>query len=178
MEVNAAALCSLHGCEDHFGLQRLPELQFPNPPLTDLISKKPSFKNLDHGDILILRNWLHNSENTQQLNDWAEVLMRYLEINQSSLLKKALAQFQSVSIAHQSLLELSVFLLDFYFEGHDLRFLNIVLKMIDLLGIVSLKSITKDLREKGSKIPIALVQLRLLILSEAALQQLCCVKTS
>lgn len=171
-EMVASALSDLRGCEVILGLLGLPELEFPNLSSNDLISKKPSFKNLDPADILILRKWLHYREHFQQLGEWAETLLRFLEINQYSLNKKALMQFQSPPAARMALLELSAFLLDFYFERKDLRFLNIVLKMMDMHGLIKIRSIPKDLVGNNGQVARALIQIRLLIMSEAAIQQL------
>jgi hypothetical protein len=170
--MNASALCQLHGCERTLGLQPLPDLQFPDLPSIGLFSRKPAFKNLDFPGILTLRKYLHTTENTRELSHWAETLLRYLEINLSSLLKRARSQYGSAQAGRQALLELTAFMLDVYFEWLDLRFLNIALKLMDIPGILTVKSISKDLTDQDKKLPAALVQVRLLIMSEAALQGL------
>jgi hypothetical protein len=172
LEMNAAALWNLQGCELALGLQPLPGLRIPDlPPSMELFAGKPAFKNLNLPDILILRKCLHSNENTLELSLWAETLLRFLEINQASLLKRARSQFGSAQTARQALLELTAFILDVYFENQDLRFLNLALKLIDLPGLLSVKSISKDLTDHN-KLSSALYQVRILIMSEAALQQL------
>jgi hypothetical protein len=174
--MHASALDHLHGCEVYLGLKALPEIQSPMPFLTEIGAKKSSFKNLEQADVPVLRYWLDHTENIQLINDWAETILRYCEINQSSLLKKARVQFrsgsQSASNARLTLLEMSAFLLDLYFERQDLRFLNIVLKLIELSGLFSKRTIAKDLDGNLNQVSIDLLQIRIMIMSEAALRQL------
>lgn len=175
LAMHASALDQLHGCEVYLGLKALQDIQSPLPFMTEIGAKKTSFKNLEQADIQVLRYWLQHAENTQLVNDWAETILRYCEINLSSLLKKTRVQFSSGSRsadARPTLLELSAFLLDVYFERQDLRFLNIVLKLIELPGLISRRTITKDLDGSLSQVSTALLQIRLLIMSEVALQQL------
>jgi hypothetical protein len=171
LQENASSLSYLRGCEEYLGLKRLPEQHYPDFPPTDLLLKLPAFTNLEQGDLQILRGWLLLGENNLQTSIWAETLLRYAEINQSSLMKKAFAKFRSIKAARHVLLEMTVFLLDFYFEKYDLRFLNLVLKMSELRGLFYKGSLTKAL---GNNIlrPSVLLQIRVLIMGEAAFQKL------
>jgi hypothetical protein len=173
---HATEINNLRGCEVYLGLKALPEIQPPIPFLTAIATKKTSFKNLERADIPVLRNWLNHAENTQLINDWAETILRYCEINQFSLLKKARGQFHSgshsASNARLTLLEMSAFLMDLYFENHDLRFLNIVLKLIELPGLFSRKTIARDLNGNFNQVSTSLLQIRLLIMSQTTLRQL------
>lgn len=169
---NASALNHLYGCEIILGLKALPVIQAPVPANTKIKDKKPLFKNLEPADIQVLRSWLHLGEETSLINDWAETILRYSEINQSSLVKKARVQFQTVSDIRLPVLDMTAFLLDFYHERHDLRFLNVVLKLIELPGLINLHGIDRNLLRGAKKLSITLLQVRLYIMCEAALLQL------
>lgn len=169
---HAYTLFNLHGCEVYVGLESFTMIKPPVPEITGIGIKKPSFKNLEQADFTVLRYWLFEGENDLQTYDWAETLMRFSEINQNSLMEKARIKFQSRSKARLFLLEMSAFLLDFYFMRKDLRFLNTVLKLIDLPGLFTRHTISKDLAGNIDQISIALLQIRVMLMSRAALHQL------
>jgi hypothetical protein len=171
-ESNADALVNMHGCETILGFKSLPLFSFPDLPTSELFTRRPAFKNLEFSDILFLRKSLQAGDSVEELSQWAESLLRFIEINLGSVIKKARVQFGSSHTAQQAILQLSAFLLDFYYETGDLRFLNATLKMIDLTGLVTVKKISNDLKKQGKEHLAALYQVRLLLMVEAALQQL------
>jgi hypothetical protein len=172
LEDNASSLCNLHNSEQILDIQPLTGLQFPVIRSNDLISRRPEFKRLASSDLLFLRKCILTEENTTELTSWAEFLLRYLEINRSSIIKKARLQFGSTQSGRIALLELTAFLLDIYFEWDDLRYLNLALKIMDMPGIFSLGSVSKKLINQKKKLPLLLIQVRLMILRQAALDRI------
>jgi hypothetical protein len=171
-ETHDSALFNLHGCELILGLQPLPPLSLPGIQSTEIFSKKPAFKALTIPVIDALRRSLFTGKDIIERSEWAEYLLRYMEINLSSIFKKARLQFGSTQSARLAILDLTAFLLDVYFEKKDLRFLNLTLKLIDLPGLLSIKNISNDLLKQDKGFLAALYQVRLLIMTEAAIQQL------
>lgn len=172
LEDYASSLCNLHNSEQIFDLQPLPDLRFPVLRSSDIFSKKPAFKHLASPDILFLRKCILTQENTPELTPWAEFLLRFLEINRSSILKKARLQFGSTQSGRIALLEMTAFIMDVYFEWGDLRYLNLALKIMDMPGIFSLGSVSKDITSPKKKLPLLLIQVRLMILRQAALDRI------
>lgn len=168
LEENATSLCNLHNSEQILDLQPLPDLQFPVLRSGDLFSRKPAFKHLAIPEILFLRKGILTNEITPQLTAWAEFLLRYLEINRSSILKKARLQFGSIHAGRMALLELTAFILDVYFKWDDLRYLNLALKIMDMPRIFSLGSVSKKITGQNKKLPLLFIQVRLMILRQAA----------
>jgi hypothetical protein len=162
-ETHDSALFNLHGCELILGLQPLPPLSLPGIQSTEIFSKKPAFKALTIPVIDALRRSLFTGKDIIERSEWAEYLLRYMEIN---------LQFGSTQSARLAILDLTAFLLDVYFEKKDLRFLNLTLKLIDLPGLLSIKNISNDLLKQDKGFLAALYQVRLLIMTEAAIQQL------
>ena len=68
-----------------------------------------------------------------------------------------------------ALLELTALLLDVYFEWGDLRYLNLALKLMDMRGIFSLGSVSKKKISQNKKLPMELIQVRLMILRQVAI---------
>lgn len=172
LEDNASSLCNLHFSEEILDLQPLPDLNFPVLKSNDLISKKPAFKFLASSDILFLRYCIISKENTPEITAWAEFLLRYLEINRLTIIKKARLQFGSTRAGRMALLELIALMLDVYFEWNDLRYLNVALKYMDMPGIFSLGSVSKKISSQDKKLPLILIQIRLMILRQAAMDRI------
>ncbi len=172
LEENASSLCHLHNCEQTLDLVPLPDLNFPVVRSSDLFSRKPAFKQLASPEILFLRKCILTNDNTPELTAWAEFLLRYLEINRSSIIKKARLQFGSPQSGRMALLELTALMLDFYFVWEDLRFLNLALKFMDMPGIFSLGSVSKKITSQNKKLPLILIQVRLMILRIAAIDRI------
>ena len=170
LEENASSLNHLYGCEEYLGLNKLRDLNYPTLPASDLLLKQPAFINLEQGDLQILRGWLYLGENKPQTSNWAETLLRYAEINQTSLMNKTIAKFQSSKAAWLFLYEMIAFLMDNYFETLDLRFFNICLKLIEMNGPFNTKSITRTLQ--NHVLYPTLLQVRILIMSETAFRKL------
>jgi len=170
LEENASSLCDLHNSEQILDLQPLPELQFPVIQSSDLFSRKPAFKHLMRPDILFLRKCILSKVNTSELTAWVEFLLRYLEINRPSIIKKARLQFGSTASGRMALLELTALMLDVYFEWGDLRYLNLALKFMDMPGIFSLGSVSKKLITQNKKLPLILIRVRLMVLRQAAIE--------
>lgn len=169
LEENATSLSHLHNCEQILGFQPLHVLKFPDIQST-VLSRKPTFKNLDLTDIRYLRKFLLTEESTPELTAWAETLLRYLEINRLSIIKKVHFQYGSGLSGQMAVLELTALMLDAFFVWGDLRYLNLVLKLMDMPGIYSVKSISKNITGQKKKLPLQLIQIRLMVLRQAAIQ--------
>jgi len=159
----------LHNSEQILDLKPLPDLQFPVLGSIGLFSMKPSFKLLSIPEILFLRKSVLTNEKIPQLEAWVEFLLRYLEINRPSIIKRARLQFGSSQVGRMALLELTALFMDTYFRWGDLRYLNLVLKIMDMPRIYSMSSIGKKITGQNKNLPFLLIQIRLMILRQAAL---------
>lgn len=171
LEDNASSLCHLHNSEQILGLQPLPSLQFPEIR-SSVLTRKPAFKNLELVDIRFLRNSLLTEDTTPELTAWLETLLRYLEINRQSLIKKARSKFGSKYLGQMATLELTALMMDAYFCWSDLRYLNVVLKLMDMHAIIASKTILREITGQIEKLPLVLLLVRLMILRQVALQVL------
>jgi hypothetical protein len=172
LEANRFSLCNLYDSETILGLTPILKLQPMDISEDSILSKKPAFKNLNLTGIQYLRSLVSKNIRIPEVTDWAEMIMRFLEINQMVLKKKCKNTFGSILAGKNSMLELTAFLLDYHFAWHDLRYLNIVLKLMDQSWFYSFerKSMIKKYPKKN--LSINLLQIRLLIMREAALRKL------
>lgn len=172
LETNASSLCNMHHWLLLLDLQPLPDLKFPDIRPGDLLSQKPAFKLLTISDILFLRKIILKREKNPELLLWVEFLLRYLEINRPTIIKKARHQFGSTKSGRIALLELTALMMDVYFEWEDLRYLNISLKLMDMPGIFSLGSFSREKVIQNNKLHLILIQVRLSVLRQAALARI------
>lgn len=162
-------LIHLNGSEACFGLPALPELPF-NPSAQLLSRVKPSFKNLEMDNLAFLRGNLYTGMDSRITADWAEALLRFCEIQAPALKKKALEKWPEPASARLGFLQIAAFLLDYHFHSGDLRFLNTVLKLCDLTWILRAGTLRKSLRRSGPGWVAASFQVRLLLMTEYALE--------
>lgn len=172
MDENASSLCSMNQVCQILDLPSLPDLNFPEIHSSDLLSRKPAFKTLSTLDILFLRKCLIEKEKRSEIYIWGEYLLRYLEINRPTLFKKASLQFGSPRSGRIALLELTALMMDFYFETNDLRYLNIVLKMLDMPRIFSLGSFSQKQLNQLKQLHLILIQVRLMAFTRAAIHKI------
>src|SRR3990172_2710684 len=166
------ALGYLYGCDAILGLK--PHLNIRPIEIVEnpMINKKPAFKNMDIAGIQYLRSLVFKQAKIDVVTDWAETIMRFLEINHAILKKKCTNTFDSILTGRITMLELTALLMDCHFAWHDLRYLNIVLKLMDQHWLYSFDG--REFFLEGRKHPtqINLMQFRLLIMREAALKNI------
>lgn len=172
LEENASSLSNLHNIEQILELQPLPELLFPVIQSSDLFLRKPAFKSLQIPDILFLRKCILTREKTNEITTWAEYLLRYLEINRLSIIKKSRFQFGSKESGRLALLELTALMVDIYFLWDDLRYLNLALKLMDMPGIFLLGAAPIKNIRRNKKLSLTLLQVRLMFLQQAAIEKI------
>jgi hypothetical protein len=93
----------------------------------------PSFKNLTPEILMNLRLSLtsnHEPENAT-VGIWAEKLLRYCEIRQADLRNRVKEKWKKDLQARQNMSDIAGFLFEYYKSYHDIRFLNVVLKLSD-----------------------------------------------
>ena len=148
---------------EHFHLQPLPSRPMDHKlPIVSL--EKPAFFQLSHEKLACLRLMIYQSHpHSSQVYEWAEKLIRFIEINYAIFKKRILGQWKPVHHAQLLCLHASSFLLDYTILNRDLRGLNSVLKLMDLKWIYQKKDLCSVL-ETGTH--SALFQLRLLLVSE------------
>lgn len=150
-------------------------LQLFTPPLkteSSFLEKKPAFKLLNFRDIYLLRHWLQNEMHPQLTSNWAEVILRFFEINLSDIDKKLLMQYGSRLLGEVAFLELTAFLLDYFSYSKDLRYMNMVLKILDQKSLFSPWKITRNLRLNGMHFKSALLKVYLLVKTDLFLMNL------
>jgi hypothetical protein len=129
------SLIHLENCISFFNLSPLPEISF-NPQFNkDVSSIEPSFKNLSNEILLILRLSIYNETNMEVIAAWAEKIMRFCELRYGSLKNRSVKKCGNINAAQLHMLLLTSFLLDYADDSKDMRFLNIVLKLMDLKWI-------------------------------------------
>jgi methionyl-tRNA formyltransferase len=147
-------------------------------PTPEINPDEASFKGVSQAVLLGLRMNLYASRDIEAVLVWAEKLMRYCEIYLPTLKKRALDKWVSAPQAQLGMMHLAAFLLDVYFSTKDLRYLNTVLKLLDLKWLCDLKTTGRRLKiadqtAAGDDLFICgLFQFRLCLLSECALSAL------
>jgi hypothetical protein len=109
------------------------------------VSPTPSFRELSPEILATLRA----TPAVFPVAAWAEKLLRYCEIFQPDLRRRAREKWGSAHDTAQRMGELAQFFFDYYESTRDLRFLNIVLKLADARWI----AIPDALREKIAEEP-------------------------
>lgn len=177
LEDDRGPLIHLEECYPLFDLQPLPVLRFEVKSGAQVIPVEPSFKHVTPQALVYLRKELYETENTERVSLWAERLMRFCEVRYGDLYQRARQKGLNKTEAQLLFLQIAAFLLDFYQASGDLRFLNTVLKLNDLGWILQPRRIAQQLGQTGVSVLIALFQVRLIIVSEYAMQRLGCEKT-
>jgi len=154
----------------------LPQLPLPpsNPAQTletSLAGLQPSFKALTPEILLSLRQHVYQAEQPEIVKNWAEKLMRYCELFLPGLQERALKKCGSSIPARLLVLQLAAFLLDVSVFYTDARFLNTVLKLLDLRWLVNPRLIRRQLVGRDDTALAAAFQVRLLMISEFSLAQ-------
>lgn len=170
-EKHAYALAGLDGTVSELGLPALPEIAFTIPPLTATSLKEPAFKNLDLSVIAFLRQCAIEKGNIPLLDAWVEMLLRYMEINLHWLKNRITNQF-GYSPNHEPLLNLTALIMDYFELSHDLRYLNLALKLMDTPGLVPVPRLSREFKEKQFINNTTLISLRLILMRTAALKKL------
>jgi methionyl-tRNA formyltransferase len=97
----------------------------------------PSFKALTPEILHSLREHVYRADQPETVQNWAEKLMRYCEIFLPSLQERARKKCGNSMQSRYLVLQLAAFLLDVSVFTHDARFLNTVLKLLDLRWLVN-----------------------------------------
>ena len=172
IKANWLNLGNFYGSETILGLSPLPKFLAPDIPDKTILTKKPAFKNLDIRGIQYLRVLVDSNYQTQEVIEWAETIMRFLEINLTVLKVKCKNKFGSIHTGKTFMLELTAFMMDCHYAWNDLRFLNIVLKLMDLHWLYSFDGAVKLKPGQKDTLHTDYLQFRLLIMREAALKKL------
>ena len=102
-------------------------------PSADIV---PSFQGLTEEILLSLRENVAVSDHQAIIAAWAEKLLRFCEVRRPILKQKALDKWKNIGDASRNIRFLTLFFLDYYRLHRDLRFLNVVLKLVDVKWIV------------------------------------------
>ena len=171
LEDHASALEGLQGVAYELGLPALPDISLNVPPVLDLIHDKPAFKNLDLNAIKYLRHCIITKSDTATLEVWAEILLRFMEINLHRLSNRVGSQF-GFSQKRESLLCLAAFTMDYYEYSRDLCHLNLAMKLMDIPGLISVTRISKELKGNRDVDEITFFAVRLILMRKTALKRL------
>ncbi|MDR1817126.1 MAG: hypothetical protein LBR07_02895 [Puniceicoccales bacterium] len=92
----------------------------------------PSFRNLTPDILALLTHALATGEKLEMsvITAWAEKLLRFCEINQSRLRRRANEKWGAAAGSQMAML--ASFFCDFFLKTNDFRFLNLLLKLADL----------------------------------------------
>lgn len=132
----------------------------------------PAFKDLTEEIVLGLRLNLHDQKDLDIIAVWAEKLMRFCEIRYRTLKKRAIKKCGDLPAARLHLLHLTVFFLDYCLYTKDLRFFNVVLKLLDLPWLVRQKEISTLLKKGSESTVCAVFQFRVLLIREYVVESL------
>ena len=166
-------LIGLKRVAEYFGLEPVEEVGIDVGRDPRALSTSPTFKNLTEEDLPVLRRKLSRDEDPELVAAWAEKLMRYCEIRRRDLRKTAFRKWPSGSRARLLMLQIAAFLLDYYYRGRDLRYLNTALKLSDMKWIVDNGRISSGLRSSDQdEFAAGLFGLRVVMMREQVLRQL------
>jgi hypothetical protein len=151
----------------YFDLSPTPELSNSEAALsTHIDSVDPSFKVVTNDHLFSLRQCIYSRRNSAVVDPWAEKLMRFCEIMLPDLKRRSIEKCGTNQAARLHLLHLATFLMDQSIATQDLRYLNTVLKLMDLKWLMNPKRFSNDFN-------IALFEFRLVLTTEYAVRQLC-----
>ena len=166
--VDCLPLANIHPYLAYFQLQQLDcKKKIDISPVVSL--ETPSFYQLTHDKLISLRLMIYKNIHSNELDRWVEKLIRFIEINLSSLKKKVRHQWNSIDIARLVCLHVSALLLDFAIFKDDLRCLNTVLKIMDMKWIFKKNLDYTLMKEINST---TLFQFRLFLVSEYIFDQI------
>jgi hypothetical protein len=159
-------------CLEYFDLQPLQSGRKRFVGESKIFKSDPSFKALDHDILLDLRYCLYTSEALDTTAVWAEKLLRFCEVRLNSLRPRAKEKCGNQHGGRLLLLHLAAFLLDYAEFSNDLRYLNTVLKLLDQKWLFDARSIQTRLCGGVDKVPDALFEFRLLLVTQCLLRRL------
>jgi hypothetical protein len=165
-------LCDLGPACGVLGLNRLTDVPCPELPAHVLPDEKPSFKCLTLEVLASLRGALHEKEKPDGPLAWGETLMRFCELRLHTIEERARAKWPEEDDARLGLQNLTAFLLECYGVSSDLRYLNTVLKLQDQDVVLAPKKTPAGLTGSGKTLHSALISVRLVVLTESALQEM------
>jgi hypothetical protein len=168
-----APLTNLNDVAIGLGLDPLPPIEFDPDRIPQSLPAEPKFKNLTRDVLPCLRHKLIAGEDIALVDTWAERLMRYCEIKRPDLKKTVYRKWPVRIEARLCMLQVSAFLLDYYYHVHDLRFLNTALKLSEMRWIVDQRRISRGLRSTNQdEFVVAAFGVRVLLMRERALREL------
>jgi hypothetical protein len=147
----------------------LPEHHSKN--VLSINSLEPGFKNVSNDILYSLRHHIYTQTKLEKVEKWAEKLMRFCEIRYASLKKRTIKKCRTSSAAQLLILHLSSFLMDQSRSIDDLRYLNTVLKLLDLRWILNKKRLISNL-SNSKELSSALFQFRIVLMTECILNQI------
>jgi hypothetical protein len=106
--------------------------------MSQIMDIEPSWKNLTYEILADLLKSLNNIQNPdgEIVALWAEKILRYCEVFLASLRKRAYKKWNKKGNVKKNMTEISFFLFEYYRTSRDIRFLNIVLKLLDMRWIM------------------------------------------
>ena len=165
-------LLHMWGAEEGLGLNSRP-VSSPIVQAPESVYVEPQFKTVTGECLTYLRFCLFAGEETELVGVWAEKIMRYCEVWKSEIKTRAFSRWPSSDNPVLQMLQLTAFLLDYYFHSLDLRYLNTVLKLADMKWLVDPSRVEDDLRSGDDATFVSgLFQVRILFLRERALKKL------
>jgi hypothetical protein len=159
-------------CLEFFDLKPLQSGRKRFVEKSKIFTSDPSFKALDHDILLDLRYYLYTGEALDSTAVWAEKLLRFCEVRLNSLRQRAKEKCGNLHEGRYLMLHLAAFLLDYAEYAKDLRYLNTVLKLLDQKWLFDARSIQTGLHGKEGEVPAALLEFRLLLVTECMLGRL------
>lgn len=154
----------------------LPEL--PGAPDRHLAEPRffphtPGFKNFSPDMALPLMAGLWTSERYRDHSiQWCERLLRYSEVRYPKLLQSSLDKWQTCGRAREGLIRAASLLMEAGRARRDVRYLNAVLKILDLKIAFKPSALLSSLRATGPLLETGLLTLRVIVQAESSLRRL------
>ncbi len=164
----------LYNIEQYLAYFELPPLQETTKSrhvLEEIQSVKPSFRKLTNDVVFSLRQHIYTQTDLTTVDKWSEKLMRFCEIRYSTLQGRVLKKCKTASAARLLILHMSSFFIDQHLSTKDIRPLNTALKLGELRGQASKKTIV-DMIFTSNNIAHILLQFRVSLATEYALSKL------
>ena len=164
----------LRDIEKYLGLYPLQHLDIPseNKPEVDFSDIEPSFQNLNDDILYSLRIKISASEDAQSTDMWAEKILRFCEVRYRHLKNRCFDKCKSHKAAKLHIMHIAVFLMDQGFKRDDIRFVNTVLKIMDLKWAIDIDQIHQQLISANSTdLQTTLFQIRVLLTTELFLRR-------
>ncbi len=155
------------------GLDPIADIGFDRTRTPNSLPSDAKFKNVTADILLCLRHKLSNGEEAELVGKWANGLMRYCEIRRNDLERRTGQKWPDRTRRRLCMLQVTAFLLDYYYESRDLRFLNVVLKLSDMKWILNRGKIESGLQSTDQDVFVAaLFGMRIVMMREHALARL------